>query len=419
VDTKGDVRVLRSVALRALLVAEVISTTGSQMTWLALPWFVLITTGSPARMSFVVSAELGGYILLGIPGGSAITRFGARRTMLFCDAMRGPLMLAIPLLHNAGLLSFWLLLLIAATEGALGAPYGGAQRVLIPELLGESEASVGRANALFQGATRLPILAGPALAGVLISVIGATNVLVIDALTYAVAFGLVILFVPRTRASADGDDAADMAKGLWAGIHHIASDPILRIWAIGLVFVDGCFQVVFLGLPVLVVAHYGRDPRLAGFLFGSWGAGAVVGNLLSYRYLSTRVRWSVIAPLVFIQALPLWVLALPVAAPVLIAAMALAGILNGLSNPTFHALLTLRPPPQVRAKVVTTMFTASGFGGPFALLIAGPAFDALGVRTVLAIAALGVTAALALEASVGFLTGHTVMPAIDPGEHAA
>jgi MFS family permease len=419
VDTKGDARVLRSVALRALLVAEVISTTGSQMTWLALPWFVLITTGSPARMSFVVAAELGGYMLLGIPGGSAITRFGARRTMLFCDAMRGPLMLAIPLLHNAGLLSFWLLLLIAATEGALGAPYGGAQRVLIPELLGESEASVGRANALFQGANRLPILAGPALAGVLISVIGATNVLVIDALTYAVAFALVILFVPRTRPSVAGDDEADSAKGLWGGIRYIASDPVLRIWTIGLVFVDGCFQVVFLGLPVLVVAHYGSDPRLAGFLFGAWGAGAVLGNLLSYRYFSSQVRWSVVAPLVFIQALPLWVLTLPVASPFLIGAMALAGVLNGLSNPTFHALLTLRPPPQVRPKVVTTMFTASGLGGPFALLIAGPAFDALGVRTVLAIAAFGVTASLALEASAGFLTGSAVMPVSDPEENAA
>ncbi len=147
----------------------------------------------------------------------------------------------------------------------------------------------------------MPILAGPALAGVLISVIGATNVLVIDAFTYAVAFVLVILFVPRTRASVHGDEESGSAKGLWGGIRYIASDPVLRIWTIGLVFVDGCFQVVFLGLPVLVVAHYGRDPRLAGFLFGAWGAGAVLGNLVSYRYFSSQVRWSVVAPLVFIQ----------------------------------------------------------------------------------------------------------------------
>lgn len=227
-DASGESRVLRSRPLRALLIAESISTTGSQMTWLALPWFVLITTGSPARMSFVVAAELAGYVLSGIPAGSVITRFGARRTMLVCDAARGPLMLSIPILHAAGLLSFWLLLAIAALEGAFGSPYGGAQRVLVPELLGESEASVGRANALFQGATRITIMAGPPLAGVLISLIGAPSVLVIDALSYAVAFALTILFVP-SPARVVSDEAAADAKGLWRGIRHIVSDPVLRI----------------------------------------------------------------------------------------------------------------------------------------------------------------------------------------------
>ena len=49
---------LRRRPVVALLAAEVVSTTGSQMTWLALPWFVLVTTGSATRMSVVVGAEL-------------------------------------------------------------------------------------------------------------------------------------------------------------------------------------------------------------------------------------------------------------------------------------------------------------------------------------------------------------------------
>jgi len=78
--------VLKSRALRALLVAETISTTGSQMTWLALPWFVLVTTGSAVRMSFVIAAGFAGYVVVGVPAGAVISRFGARRTMLWCDA---------------------------------------------------------------------------------------------------------------------------------------------------------------------------------------------------------------------------------------------------------------------------------------------------------------------------------------------
>ena len=44
------------------------------MTWLALPWFVLVTTGSATRMSVVVGAELVGLAALGIPGGAVLRR---------------------------------------------------------------------------------------------------------------------------------------------------------------------------------------------------------------------------------------------------------------------------------------------------------------------------------------------------------
>jgi MFS family permease len=88
--------------LAALLAAEVISTTGSQMTLLALPWFVLVTTGSPARMGLVVAADLLPMVVLAIPGGPVAGRPGARRTMLACDLARLPLVALGPLLHALG-----------------------------------------------------------------------------------------------------------------------------------------------------------------------------------------------------------------------------------------------------------------------------------------------------------------------------
>src|ERR671930_1135771 len=101
--SRRDILTQRS--LLALLAAEIVSTTGSQMTWLALPWFVLVTTGSATKTSLVIAAELGGLALLGLPGGRVLGSLGARRTMIFCDSVRAPLMLVIPVLHwNAGLL---------------------------------------------------------------------------------------------------------------------------------------------------------------------------------------------------------------------------------------------------------------------------------------------------------------------------
>jgi hypothetical protein len=77
--------------LAALLAAEAISTTGSQLTLLALPWFVLVTTGSPARMGVVVAADLVPTVVLALPGGALAGQLGARRAMLACDLARAPL----------------------------------------------------------------------------------------------------------------------------------------------------------------------------------------------------------------------------------------------------------------------------------------------------------------------------------------
>jgi len=301
-----------------------------------------------------------------------------------------------------------MLIAVAAAEGVLSAPYASAQCVAVPELLGENVGAVSRANALFQGATRITTFAGPALGGVLIAIIGAPNVLVVDAVSYGIAFLLLVLFVPRPGTSTASETDSNDAKGLLGGIRYILSDRVLRIWAAGLVLVDGCFQVVFIGLPVLVVAHYNADPRLAGLLLGAWGGGAVLGNILSYRFLSKGIEWRTVAPMVFAQAVPLWALPFRVAPWVLIVALGTSGVLNGLSNTTFHSLMTLRPPHAVRPKVLSAMFTASGLGVPAALLVAGPSFQAFGVRPVLAVAALGVTIALAMGASVEALAGEPV-----------
>ena len=77
----GRALIFRDRRLTALLAAEVVSSLGTQMTWLALPWFVLTTTGSPARMTFVMIAELGGFAAAGIPAGMFVQKAGARTSM--------------------------------------------------------------------------------------------------------------------------------------------------------------------------------------------------------------------------------------------------------------------------------------------------------------------------------------------------
>ena len=274
----------RSRSVVALLGAEVISTTGAQMTWIALPWFVLVTTGSATKMSFVVAAELIGVAALGFPGGRLLGRLGARRTMLLCDGARAPLMLVIPILHWTTGLSFAVLLIIAFLLGALAAPYFAAQKVIVPELLGEDEKRVSEANALFQAATRTTLLLGPPLGGLLIGVMGATSVLVIDASTYIVSFVLVALFVPqRPPVKQEKED-----RSIRVGIRFIARDRLLRVWWPSFALGDAAWNAFFVTVPVLVLARFGHEPQIAGWLFAAFGIGAVLGNVVFFRFLANR-----------------------------------------------------------------------------------------------------------------------------------
>ena len=389
--------ILRNGPLRALLAAEVISTTGAQMTWLALPWFVLVTTDSPAQMTLVMIAELVGLTAAGLPSGALLQRLGARRTMLAADAIRAPLMLLVPVLHWSGNLSFPVLLGLAFALGTFGAPYFAAQRLIVPELLGEDESVVTQANALFQGAIRATLLLGPPVAGVLIGIFGAPSVLLIDAATYVVSFVLVQIFVPR-RAPLPVEDTT---RGVLAGLRFLASEPLLRVWIPLFVAGDAAWQAFFAAVPVLVVESYDAHATIAGILFAGFGAGCIVGNIASFRFLTDRIDGlRLVALSVPFQALPLWILPLHVGAPVLVAAIFASGIANGICNPTIHATMTLRMPPAIRAKAMTANMTIWGLGMPLGLIIAGPVLSTYGARPVLVgfaavqtVAMLGVAAA--------------------------
>jgi MFS family permease len=403
--------VLRERSLRALLAAEVVSVTGSQMTWLALPWFVLITSGSATRMTFVIAAELIGLGVVGIPGGKLLARIGARRTMLLCDGARAPLMLLVPALHWADALSFAPLLVLAFALGGLSAPYFAAGKVIVPELLGEDEQRVGEANALLQGATRITLLLGPVLAGVLIAALDAPTVLVIDGATYLVAMALVWAFIPQRPPVAveEGED-----RGVRAGMRFLIREPLLRVWNASLAIGDAAWTAFFATVPVLVVVRFDADPRVAGWLLASFGVGAVAGNAVAYRFLLKRVDGlRIVALFIMAQALPLWLLPLPVPAAALSGALLVSGLANGLVNPSLHTIMTLRVPPSLRPTVMTTMMLVWAGLNPLGVFAAGPVLDAAGPEPVLYAFAAVQTVAMAFVA-LASLRAASARPAPEP-----
>ena len=359
---------LRDRALLALLARDVVSTAGSQMTWVALPWFVLTTTGSATKMAFVVAAEAAGVGLVGFAAGSFVGRLGLRRTMLVCDACRAPLVAAIPLLYAADMLSF-----------------------------GEDEGVLGEANALLQASMRIALVLGPVLAGVLIGLVGATAVLYIDAATFAIGFLLVALFIRVEGVKPDTDES----RGLAAGIRFLLGDRLLRPWSIAVVLGDTAWIAFFVAVPYLVLTRFGEQPEILGWLLGAWGAGAVLGSVVIFR-LARRVDGLLLGSIgEVLMIVPIWCFLADLPAGALVAAMFASGLANGLINAPIWTIFTLRTPAALRPKAWAAIIATTSLLGPLALLCTGPALDSIGLTATLLVILLVQTCAALLFMSAG------------------
>jgi MFS family permease len=388
---------LRDRALLALLARDVISTAGSQMTWVALPWFVITTTGSATKMAVVVAVEAAALGIVGFATGNLVGRLGLRRTMLVADACRAPLVAAIPMLHAAGLLSFPLLLVLVFAIGAFGTPSFVSKAAILPEIVGEDEGVLGEANALLQAAMRIALVLGPVLAGVLIGLIGATNVLYVDAATFLVGFVLIALFVKVGGAAPETDES----RGLGAGVRFLLRDRLLRPWSVAIVAGDVAWLAFFVAMPVLVLERFGEQPEILGWIYGAWGLGAVLGSAVMFRVVR-RVDGLLVGSIGELWMIaPLWVFLADLPASFLVVAMFASGLANGLVNAPIWTIFTVRTPPALRPKAWAAIIATTSLLGPLVLLAAGSALDSIGLTgTLLAIVLVQSVAAL-IFASAG------------------
>jgi MFS family permease len=389
--------ILRNRSLSALLTAELVSLTGSSMTFVALPWFVLVTTGSTARMGWVLAAELIPVGVLGIPAGGLIARLGAKRTMNLADAGRVPLMTAIPVLHWTGQLSFPLLLALTFLIGCFLAPYYASSRLVLPEVVGDDEQLVAQGSAFVQAVQQLTQLAGPVLGGLLIAWISAPGVLLIDACTYAFSFLVILLFVRGGKRVAPDESS----RGVFAGLRFLVRDRLLGPTLAAASILNLVAQGLVATLPVLVVRRYDADPKIVGFLFAAFGLGALVGSLMAANIVRKVPLMRLSAIAILGMALPLWALAVPMTWWLVIVVLAAFGLCAPLVNAPMLAVLTVRTPDALRPKVMTAVMTLSGIVGPLGFLAAAQSLQYVSLTIVFLVVAVGFSiGAIAFSAAV-------------------
>jgi MFS family permease len=361
-----------------------VSSVGSSMTVLALPWFVLATTGSATKLGLVLGIGSIPFVTLPLLAGSLIARIGARQTMVIADAARLPLLAAIPALYSLDALSFPLLVVLVALTSVFTAAHMPAQRLILAEVVGDEESLVARVNAYLDGAQTAAPLIGPALAGVLIVALGPTNVLYVDAATFGVAAIAVGLFVPRGKRAAEAAE-----RGLLAGVRYILRSRLLVVLCVSVLTMEPFFTLFVTTLPVFAYSGYDQNARIAGVFYAAMGAGALLGMPVVPVVVRRFGALHVAAAAFVLASIPKLLLGIPLPAVGVVAVLVLQGFVGPLTGAPMFTVITTRTPAVLRAKVLSAAIGVMFLTGPLGQIAAGPLINAVGTRTVFVIAAVG------------------------------
>ncbi len=370
----------------ALLSANAISLSGNALTALAIPWFVLATTGSASKTGLVAFTQMLPTVLAAFLGGALVDRIGPKPMSVLSDVASGITVGLVPLLYHTVGLTFWQLLILVFLGSLLDTPGNTAREALLPELVQRAGASLERANGAMQTIQSFSSLVGPAMAGVLIAHLGASNVLWIDAATFAVSALIISALVPsmplhQRQSRRYHDEVLD-------GFRFLRQDRLLltiMIIAAILNFVGPpTFTVV---MPVFARQEFGSAQAL-GFILAGFGAGSLIGGAAFGMVGSRLPRRAASIALLGLSSAAIagmaWL-------PSVVVSTVLTGVFGfavGSVNPLVYTLLQERVPPDLRGRIFGTVLGIALLAAPVGMLVAGTSVQALGVRTVfLAVAA--------------------------------
>ena len=393
---------LRTRSFGLLFSGQAISQIGDSMNKVALLWFVYDLTGSAFKMAIIGLLQTIPPLVFGPLIGVYLDRMKKKPVMIWVDLIRTGLVMLIPLLYAMGALTLERLYLLVFVTSIVSTVFGPALASAVPLLV--PRAQLTAANALIQSTSNIGLLIGPAVCGVGIALIGAPNVLYLDAATFLVsALCLMPMRLHETlQAHVRLADRATILQDLLVGFRFVFVQhrTVLLLMLTATLYSLGASAFVFL-LPVFATQHLDASAVELGWLWSSLGIGMLVASVWLARInqgdLQHRLR--LIAVALAVGAVAVCTLGM-LQAPVLAAALIIVfGGSTAVFTPIVWAMLQELTPEPLLGRVFTTFSTGAmasamagiaGFG--WAADAIGPAASLVGIGVLL----LGTAAVAAL-----------------------
>ena len=387
------------------LMSAGVSLVGTRVSMVALPFFVLTTTGSPEKTGLVAVAEMLPLVALKVLGGPIIDRVGARRVALACDWASLGVVGAIPLLFQTGQLSFPLFLALVAVAGALRGPGDAAKYAMTPTLATMTQVSMERVTGLSSTVERTASMLGAAIAGGLVAAIGPANALVVDALSFGGSALLLARAIPAgtgVGSAKEETDPAPYVQQLREGWRFLRGDRVL----VGITVMVALTNLIDLAWSAVLVPVWGLErfggAAVVGVLFATFAGASAVGSLVAAAYAERLPRYATYLVCFLVTGLPRFVV-MAFDAPLwgVLAMAVVGGFASGFLNPILGAVIYERVPEHLVGRV-TSLSTACCFAlMPLGGLLGGFLVGGAGLAT-----------AMLVCGAAYFVV--TMLPAVDP-----
>lgn len=267
-------QVFANQAFARFWVGFTVSSLGDAMARVALIWYVFEETDSARALGLFSVAYTGPVIIGGLLAGWLLDRFDRRRVMQVDALVRAVAIGVIPLLHALGRLELWHIYAAAAVYGLLMMISLAGGPTIVPSLVPREQ--LVTANALEQVSFTMSGVVGPPVAGLLIALVGAPNVLVLDSLSY-LCFALALAGVQLAPVVQRAGQRYRLSDAFRLFTHN----PIIRTTTLMFMGFNVGLGALYVILPVYAERVLDGGPGLYGLLLGCIAVGEVVSSSLA------------------------------------------------------------------------------------------------------------------------------------------
>lgn len=379
--------------------AETVSQFGSQITPVAVPLLAALTLDATAfEMGLLAAANGLPLLIVGFVAGAWVDRLKRQPVMLAMDIGRAITLLTIPIAAVLDSLSIELLMVVSLLAGVQTVFFNAAYASILPVLVGRAQ--IADANGKLYSSMSISQVAGPALAGSLISLISAPAVLLIDAVTFLCSGW----FITRIGDREPAPDRSRQDHHFWGevreGFQTLFASPILRATTAA----SATINLSGFLFPAVYVLYMTDDLGLSstgvGLVYAAGGVGSLIGSITAHRLslaigVGPTLLWSAVAFGTFGLTVPLAILVPDHALPLIVFAEFMQWMALIVFNVIRLSLRQALTPDRLQGRVSASNQVIVGGMQPIGSLLGGTIGSLFGIHTALIVGCAGMFLAAA------------------------